>query len=431
MKSVILDGELGQVDWTFRGIKAKEGIHGLHSYPAMMAPPVARRLISELTSEGDKVLDPFCGSGTVLAEAILLGRGAVGYDINPLALLIAKVKTMPLEPERLRKALKSISERFLAQVEPPELPFFLNIEYWFKPEVIAALAKLKLAIEIEGDNDIKDFFKVVFARVVRQASNTRGNEFKLFRISPEKLHFYNPDVFLSFGTIATECISIMEEFYLAMKGLRAEADIRLHDVRQPLPLAEPVSLVLTSPPYGDSRTTVAYGQFSRLALQWLNMWDKDIDQESLGGKRNPLKQKIQSLVEALEEIKREDAKRAEDVEAFYQDLYICMENISKVVKPGGFAAFVIANRKVKGITLPTDKIIAEMMAPMGFSHIATYHREIPNKRMPSRNSPSNIPGQTDITMLKEHIVLLEKERFQQRRLLESRRSYKPAEAKDA
>lgn len=167
--------------------------------------------------------------------------------------------------------------------------------------------------------------------------------------------------------------------------------------------------MLTSPPYGDSRTTVAYGQFSRLALQWLDMWEKDVDKEGLGGKPVSLRHEIPSLTTALNEVRTLDSRRAEEVEAFYQDLYLCVENISRFIRAGGFAVFVVANRKVKGITLPTDRIIAEMVEVMGFSHLDTLQREIPNKRMPLRNSPSNIPGQTDVTMLKEHIVLLRKQ----------------------
>jgi hypothetical protein len=400
--------ELNRADWTFRGVKAKEGIHGIHSYPAMMAPPVARRLIAELTSEGDWVLDPFCGSGTVLAEAALLKRKAIGYDINPLALLIAKVKTTPLEPRRLRDALRDIGERFLAQAEPPYIPRFPNIEYWFKPEVITALARLKFAIEAEEDENVRDFFKVVFARVVRHTSNTKGNEFKLFRLPLEKLEFFKPDVFSSFGTIALECISIMDMFHSAMEGIQPEVEVRLQDARMPLPLIEPVSLMLTSPPYGDSKTTVAYGQFSRLALQWLGMWDRDVDRECLGGRAASLEYRASILKNTLAEVRVLDVERAKEVEAFYQDLYLCLKSITNVIKPEGFAAFVIANRKVKGIVLPSDKIIVEAMETFGFQHLTTFHREIPNKRMPSRNSPSNIPGQTDATMLKEHIVLLRK-----------------------
>lgn len=410
MSELLLKERLNTLDWTFRGTKAKEGIHAIHSYPAMMPPPVARRLLHELTEEGDIVLDPFCGSGTVLAEALLLNRAAVGYDINPLALLIAKVKTVPLAPVKLRAALSRIEERAAAQIEPKNLPNFANIEYWFKPEVIFDLAKLKAAIETEGDGDVRDFFKVVFARTVRQTSNTRGNEFKLFRLPDEKLRFYRPDVFVSFKTIALECISAMEELYSRLGDSHPVATVQFHDSRCPFPLpSNSISLMLTSPPYGDSRTTVAYGQFSRLALQWLDMWEKDVDKEGLGGKPVSLRHEIPSLTTALNEVRTLDSRRAEEVEAFYQDLYLCVENISRFIRAGGFAVFVVANRKVKGITLPTDRIIAEMVEVMGFSHLDTLQREIPNKRMPLRNSPSNIPGQTDVTMLKEHIVLLRKQ----------------------
>lgn len=410
MDEVALRATLDSVDWTFRGVKAKEGIHGIHSYPAMMPAVVARRLILELTEKGDMVFDPFCGSGTVLAEAAVLQRRAVGYDINPLALLVAKVKTTPLHPVKLRRALEAIESRVLFQTNSPVVPDFPNIGYWFKPEVIADLAQLREAIEAEDDKDIKDFFKLVFARTVRQVSNTRGNEFKLYRLSSDKLNSHKPNVFVSFGTIAMECIGIMEEFYSVSGCLEPIVDVKYHDARLPFDLPpNSVSLMLTSPPYGDSRTTVAYGQFSRLALQWLNMWTGDVDRESLGGRPAVLAfTRSATLREALSRIKAMDAKRGDEVEAFYQDLQQCIENISVVIKPGGFAVFVVANRRVKGVTLPTDEIVVEMMVPLGFAHLGTFHREIPNKRMPLRNSPSNVPGKTDVTMLSENIVVLRK-----------------------
>ncbi len=410
MVDVALIERLNSLDWTFRGIKAKEGIHAIHSYPAMMAPPIARRLISELTREGDIVLDPFCGSGTVLAEAILLNRKAIGYDINPLALLIAKVKTTPLKTRELEDALRRIEQRLVSNGAPKSPSNFSNIEYWFKPEVIANLARLRTAINAEESNDIKDFFKVVFARTVRQTSNTRRNEFKLFRLPDEKLRFFKPDVFLVFRTIAFECIGAMEDISNRLVNPVPIATIQCHDARIPFPLPrDSVTLMLTSPPYGDSRTTVAYGQFSRLALQWLDMWEKDVDKESLGGRPSVFHCEVITLEKVLEEIKALDNRRAQEVEAFYQDLCLCAKNIVTVVQPGGFAVFVVANRRVKGVTLPTDKIIIEMMESLNFSHVNTLQREIPNKLMPLRNSPSNVPGQTDITMLKEHIIVLRKE----------------------
>ncbi len=398
--------DLRQIDWTFRNVRAKEGINGLHPYPAMMAPPVARKLIEIFSRPSALVFDPFCGSGTVIAEAIRLKRNAIGFDINPLALLIAEVKANPLPPKTLWQAYEQITKA-LNRNEPVEPPRFPNIDYWFKPQVQQQLARLKSAIDELRDENVRKFCLVVFSRVVREASNTRQGEFKLFRMPSEKLERHNPDVFALFRTRFAECVSIMSEWWREVGTNSSSVLLSLHDARKPFPLApKSVDLMLTSPPYGDARTTVAYGQFSRLTLQWLGLWDEDLDRIGLGGQARELKDVPPSLKEALQAIANADPKRAEEVAAFYADLRDCLRNIVTTLKIGGYAIFVVANRKVKGIELPTDKTIVEMLPEC--SPIATLHRQIPNKRMPLRNSPSNVAGQTDTTMLEEHIVILQR-----------------------
>ena len=83
-------------------------------------------------------------------------------------------------------------------------------------------------------------------------------------------------------------------------------------------------------------------------------------------------------------------------------------NVAKVVKIGGIAAYVVGNRKVRGVEIPNDEITAEFFKRNGFRHIKTFIREIPNKRMPKRNSPTNVVGITDTTMNYEYIVILQK-----------------------
>jgi len=83
----------------FVGAKTKDHVHGLHPYPARMIPQIAQKLI-EVSIKGDYdhqlIVDPFCGSGTVLTEALLANHQAIGIDINPLAVLLAKVRSKPL-----------------------------------------------------------------------------------------------------------------------------------------------------------------------------------------------------------------------------------------------------------------------------------------------------------------------------------------------
>jgi len=76
----------------------------------------------------------------------------------------------------------------------------------------------------------------------------------------------------------------------------------------------------------------------------------------------------------------------------------------------GYACFVVGNRTVKGVRIPTDQILIEIAQSFGWHHITTYHRRIPNKRMPLRNSPSNRPGDQGDTMTQEYIVILQKKR---------------------
>ena len=178
--------------WDFIGENSKISIHGIHTYPAMMLPQIARRLIEECGKESKVNLDPFCGSGTVLVESLLHDTNSYGVDINPLAILLSRVKTTPLDPNRLREVFGQVSERiWQARFHPEvlqgiETPNFFNIEYWFKPKVIRELSYIKHIIE-DMDEEVKNFFYVAFSETVRKASNTRSGEYKLFRIPEKKL----------------------------------------------------------------------------------------------------------------------------------------------------------------------------------------------------------------------------------------------------
>src|SRR5260370_736985 len=119
-----------------------------------MIPQIANRLIQERSSVGDTVLDPFCGSGTVLTEALILGRNGVGSDINPLAHLIAKVKTTLIEPAELVKSstrlLQSIEDKFELRRTGEyhaRTPYFENIGHWFTKRVIEELAIVKEQVD--------------------------------------------------------------------------------------------------------------------------------------------------------------------------------------------------------------------------------------------------------------------------------------------
>lgn len=400
----------GFVNWDFKEANTKEYTHCIHTYPAMMIPQIARRLIYLYGKEAKTLLDPFMGSGTSLVEASLVPhiKEAYGFDLNPLAYLISKVKTTPINPELLEKELPQI----LNSKEYEELPKFKNIEFWFKPKIIENLAVIKTAINRIQDKDIRNFFLVAFSETVRNVSNTRKGEFKLYRIEEEKLNKHNPNVFREFEKIVKQNIIGMKKYTPVITTTKIEP--KHSNSMDKLPLKDgSIDIVVTSPPYGDSKTTVAYGQFSRLALEWLGYENvNSLDNRLLGGKASEelgIRINSPTLKMVISKIKEKDKKRAREVLSFYEDFDRVVEQLNRVVAKNGYICFVVGNRTVKGINIPTDKIMSEIFMTHGkYRYLKTHTRAIPNKRMPRLNSPSNKVGEKVTTMCNEFIFVLQK-----------------------
>ena len=110
-------------DWDFADVRVERGLHSIHPYPAKFIPQIPRRLIELLTPDSNGVVfDPFCGSGTTLLEAQAAGYAAIGVDLNPIATLIARVKTRP-PTERLASVAQDIAARAkLCDAKVPNIP---------------------------------------------------------------------------------------------------------------------------------------------------------------------------------------------------------------------------------------------------------------------------------------------------------------------
>lgn len=407
--------------WDFRTADTKQYTHSFHPYPAMMIPQVAGRILDEFGKKSKLLFDPYCGTGTSLVEANLRGINAIGTDINPLARLIAKVKTTIIPLKLLDSYLKDFNDYvFLVKLGgkkiKPKIPKFKNIDYWFKKDTQYWLAVIKEYIEKIKNKDIQDFFKVAFSETVREVSLTKNSEFKLYRMNAKQIEKFNPDVLSIMIEKLIRNRRGMAE-YIVKKKNNAVSKIYDFNTVYGIPAniisPESIDIIVTSPPYGDSRTTVAYGQFSRLSNQWLEFEEfNEVDKKSMGGirKKEFKKFNFEPLDDLLSELSRIDKKRAYDVISFYIDYESSINNVSKALKKGGIVAYVVGNRRVKGIEIPNDEITKNFFERNGFKHLTTIIREISNKRMPKRNSPTNIPGVTDTTMNHEYIVILQKEK---------------------
>jgi SOS regulatory protein LexA len=402
--------------WDYQGEKTKSFTHGIHTYPAMFIPQVGRRLLETYSKDGDTVCDIFCGSGTALVESKMLNRNAYGIDLNPFAIFLAKAKTTPISSQKLTKEYIALLDR-VEKIKDGEIerPNFKNIDFWFKENAIIKLAKLKKAIYQIKDESIRNFFMVAFSETVRYSSNTKTGEFKLVRVKEEKLEKHDPNVMGLFRKNAEKNIAGMSEFYKKAKD--SWTKIIFGDSSKDRGIKEnSIDCIITSPPYGDSRTTVAYGQFSRLSAQWVDIFENPddasgVDNKLLGGKASKnLDHNLNSdyLKEALEKIAKQDEMRARDVLSFCLGMNDCLKQAHKILKSKKYFCLVVGNRMVKQVRIPTDFIIAELAEKIGFTCENIVVRNIPGKRMPLKNSPTNIVGALEETMNRESIIVLRK-----------------------
>lgn len=454
--------------WDFKDDDVREYTHGIHNYPAMMVSPISRNILKIMKEiyAIDSLMDPFMGSGTVLVEGMLSGvTNIYGNDINPFAVYLSTVKTKRLDINVLQREVNGLYDRILDKYslysfqinevdgilrykydldltakdgwgkEAPQylrkyiddnqidlpIPDFKNIGYWFKPKVILLLSLIKEEINKIEDKDTRDFVFVAFSETIRFVSNRRNGEFKMFRMKANKVDNFNPGVIKEFTTILNRNTEKMNAFIEVCDEKGVNCNIHISDESASklnyVP-DESVDLVITSPPYGDSRTTVAYGEYSRLSLQWLDLYDLSekeimgIDKSLMGGAkyRNGFEYNIpsQTLRDSLDRIIESDLERAGDVFSFYSDLRDSIKTIGQKTKSGGYQFWVVGNRTVKGELLHTDQIITEIAQHYQMEHVYTIDRNIINKVMPSQNSPTNEAGKKASTMTNEHIVVLRK-----------------------
>lgn len=394
-----------------------EYTHAIHSYPAMMMPRIARNVIQEYATSESIVLDPYMGSGTTLLEGMVENVGKViGFDLNPLAVLISTAKTTKFNLENIKMEIDNL-DYHLSVLSNYEHPSFTILESWFKQENIDELARLKAVINNIEDSDVRLFFSLVFSETVRHVSFTRNGEFKLYKIPESKRDSHNPDAIAIFSQKLQSVYTTVKDFYENTTFLNSQTDVAIMNAAITDSDVKPnsIDLVVTSPPYGDSNTTVAYGQFSRLANEWLDFPEPiSLDRRLMGGvkAKEIVKFDIAELDDAIsminEKEKLEKNKRVPSVVSFYKDYEESIEKVAEVVKHGGVVAYLVGNRRVRDVELQTDIITAKMFEKFGFTHEKTIVRDILNKRMPSKTSPTNNRGQKVKTMAHEYLVILRK-----------------------
>ena len=360
----------------------------------MVADDLAITLAKRHVKPGYRVLDPFCGSGRLLVAGAYSPGEFVGIDVNPLACLITKAKVAAVNPSTISEIAKDIDRaRAMVIASPLEFRERRKVQ-WYSESVQADLGRIVTWInKLRLDWPERTVIAAALSAAARDSSYSRKGRWKLHRLGPSARAIHIKS--------AWDCLKQRLQLYAieASKGAPplGRVSLFLGDAAKILTSTFPQSLppsfdlVITSPPYGDSKTTVQYGAASALCLDVVSHIDgfeeffvpgRDIDYQCLGGDRH-----APSSPEFLDEIKRYWAgsragEQAVLVTAFLADFFRAFQRITPVLKAGGQAVLVLGRRSVGGFRLKLDIFATDCMERLGLRPVLHERRVILDKRLP-------------------------------------------------
>ena len=380
------------------------GMHNFHSFPAKFPPGLPKLFIDELTSPGDVVLDPMCGSGTTIIESVLSSRVAIGCDIDPLSAIIAQVKSRHHNPTYLNDVLELILnnaqisidtrkrelENILGNKWDPESKMF--IDYWFSHNTQIELIALLGEIEKLQRPELENFFRLVFSSIIITKSGGVSNALDLAHTRPHKAKnitstdtpAHNFQIFResNSGYSSSKIIkpALLEFRKKARVNIKSLSDINketivpsilIGDTRH-LPLQnESIDLIVTSPPYASN--AIDYMRAHKFSLVWfgypISLLSKKrrayIGSESIGQlqHKNVFPENTDKVLKQISSI---DPKKALIVGKYYSESLQILIELFRVLKPGKSLIYVVGSSIIRGVDIEVASCLQELGESIGF-----------------------------------------------------------------
>ncbi len=323
-------------------------VHGFHPYPARMHPDTASGLVAAFSKEGDTVLDPFCGSGTVLVEAMIQGRRAIGTDLNPFAVRLAMAKTHPRKKEEREKMLETVldiaelaNERRVKKAGATRR-FPHDDVRLFEPHVLLELDSIRLGIAEKAAPTFRPDLSLVLSAILVKVSRKRGDT----SLETERRRIAAGYTTKLFVKKAEDLAARYETLLSLLPSPTPKVFVAQADAKNLKPVDTNVAdVVITSPPYA---ATYDYVEHHELRMRWLGMDRETLAKDELGARRHYAELTADAALKRWED----------ELAAFFKAL-------SRVTKSGANVVLLMADSAVSNTALRADTIVDRVASAGG------------------------------------------------------------------
>ena len=428
-------------DLGFHGAPSNARSHAWHPFPAKFPPQLPRFFIEALSAPGETVLDPMCGSGTTLVEAVDSGRRAIGCDIDPLARLIATAKLTPVDAasvirmgvevllaarRRLQNDRSALDRCLRTRFDSKTRKF---VDYWFLPEQQFELLALVEEIEALPDDQSRRFFQLVLSSTIIAKSGGVSRARDLAHTRPHRVESKTPkSAFSEFQQRLARIARDAEtggpllgsggpasraprpiESTIARPFSPSSFEVRAARAERTGIESGSVDLVVTSPPYANG--AIDYMRAHKFSLVWLGLELDALtslrreyighDAQASSGQEE-LPEHCEVILDRLFSI---DRRKANVLRRYYVEMEDVFREMHRVVRNDGAVVVVVGTSVLRGIDVETPFCLAAVAQRIGFDLVDIAVRRLDRDRrmMPARWNGARVSG-IEHRMHEEHVI---------------------------
>jgi hypothetical protein len=394
------------------GLHEVLGRHTVHPFPARMAAGLALEALSNLRRPAT-VLDPMVGSGTVLAVARATGHRCIGFDVDPLAVLISRVWTRTVDGREVWRQACKVLERasqiaaalrsrdaYPVAADPETRAF---VRYWFDDHARRQLTALSMAISDVKAKGVRETLWCAFSRQIIAKQSGVSLALDLAHSRPHRAFDRAPQKPFHLFLRAVERV-IAGCVHRGARNRGPVATVELGDVRR-MPLADrSVDLVFTSPPYLNA---IDYLRCSKFSLVWMGYSIatlREIRGTSIGAEVGVGSDAIHG--EVLDHLCLRPAlsPRMDGIlRRYVKDTDHALREVKRVLAPRGQAVYVVGENTIRGTYVPTGRLVVRLAANAGLQLVSRRFRDLPSNR---RYLPPPGPGRSALdTRIRREVIL--------------------------